>query len=82
MVRSINMISDEKNYEKPTLKLIGENGNIFNLLGLARRRFRELKQETGDETWQHQWEELYDEVTSSDSYEDALITISKYFKII
>ena len=67
--------------DKPTIKLIGEDGNIFNLLALVRRRFKELKQETGDYTYQQQWEELYDLVTNSNSYEGALDHIQDFFII-
>lgn len=67
--------------DKPTIKLIGEDGNIFNLLAVARKRFRELKQETGDQTYQLQWEELYDLVTNSNSYDEALVHFMKYFEI-
>ena len=67
--------------EKPKIKLIGEDGNIFNLLAVARKRFRELKQETGDNTYQQQWEELYDLVTESENYQEALLKFMDFFDI-
>jgi len=66
---------------KPKIKLIGENGNIYNLLMVARRRFRELARETDDKTYQQQWEELYDLVTSSESYDDALKHFMEFFDV-
>ena len=59
---------------KPTVKLIGENGNIFNLLAIATRA---LKQEgLIDQT-----PKMKKEVFASKSYEEALGVIEKYVEI-
>jgi len=61
--------------KKPICKLIGEDGNIFNLMGVARRTLLKagLKQEA---------KEMVDRVTSSDSYGEALRIIGEYVEII
>ena len=60
---------------KPVCKLIGENGNIFNLLAIARRSLLRagLKQEA---------KEMVDRATSSNSYGEALGIIGEYVEII
>ena len=60
---------------KPDCKLIGENGNIFNLMGLASRT---LKQNGLRE----QASEMCDRVTHSNSYYEALNIIGEYVSII
>lgn len=60
--------------EKPRCKLIGEDGNIFNLLGLASRTLKEAGLE--DEA-----DEMSKRVTSSESYLEALAVISEYVDI-
>lgn len=60
------------NHNKPECRLIGENGNIFNLLALARRALREAGR--GAEA-----EELQARVfNEADSYEAALNIIMEY----
>jgi len=61
--------------KKPICKLIGEDGNIFNLLAIARRSLLRvgLKQEA---------KEMVDRATSSNSYEEALGIIGEYVEII
>ncbi len=67
--------------EKPTLKIIGEDGNIFNLLAIARRRFRELNREDPDAGWMETWEEFVTGVESSESYDAALVVFMEYFDV-
>ena len=53
------------------VKLIGEDGNVFNLLGICKRElFRAGKGIL--------WEEFFKEATSGD-YNHALATMSKWF---
>lgn len=56
---------------KPKLKLLGHNGNVFSILGDASRL---LKQNGQPEAAK----EMFDRVTSSKSYEQALAIISEY----
>lgn len=61
---------------KPKCKLIGEDGNIFNLMGIASRTLKEngLKNKA---------EEMCDKITkTAKSYEEALMIISDYVEII
>ena len=60
---------------KPDCKLIGEDGNIFNLMARAARTLREndLSEEA---------KEMRDRITSSGSYDEALCIIGEYVNII
>ena len=55
------------------VKIIGADGNIFNLLGICRRALQTAKR-------MDLWEEFYAEATSGD-YNHVLATIAKYFEI-
>ena len=63
---------DEK--RKPKCKLIGENGNIFNLMGIASRTLKRngLKEES---------EEMIKRIEESHSYDEALMIIADYVEI-
>lgn len=62
--------------EKITVKLIGEDGNIFNLMGICARELRRAGQkDVADEL-------IKDITTNANSYEDALATIMKYVDVI
>ena len=60
--------------EKPKCALIGQDGNIFNLVGIASRT---LKQNGMRE----QAKEMSDKVFSSYSYDEALNIIGEYVEI-
>lgn len=60
--------------KKPLCALIGQDGNIFNLVGIASRT---LKQNGMHE----ESKEMYNRVFSSNSYEDALNIIGEYVEI-
>jgi hypothetical protein len=62
-------------YQKPKAKLIGANGNIYNLLGIAMQALRKGKFISAAN-------EMRDKVYSSKSYEEALAIISEYVDII
>lgn len=59
---------------KPKCKLIGEDGNIFNIMGIASRalRFAGLADKVS---------EMQNRVTSSDSYSKALSIICEYVEV-
>jgi hypothetical protein len=62
--------------EKPEVKLIGENGNIFNLMGIASRALKEASQ--NDKAT-----EMTKRITSTaKSYSEALAIISEYVEVI
>ena len=55
-------------------KLIGENGNIFNLLAIARSALIKSGEREGAK-------KMCEEVFACKSYEEALLTIQKYVEI-
>ena len=67
-------MSNENNPVKPDCPLIGENGNIFNLVGIAART---LKMNGLYE----QATEMSEKVFKSGSYEEALSIIGEYVNI-
>lgn len=60
--------------EKPVVKLIGEDGNIFNLLGICIRALKKNGQ-------RDLVPEMVEKVTSSNSYEDALAVLLDYVDV-
>lgn len=62
--------------EKITVKLIGEDGNIFNLMGICSRELKKAGQK--DEANQL----VRDIITDANSYEEALAIISEYVDIM
>lgn len=65
-------ILEEK--QKPDCELIGQDGNIFNLMGIASRTLR--RNGMADEA-----KEMCDRITHSDSYYSALNIIGEYVNI-
>ena len=57
--------------EKPMCPIIGANGNVYNILGIASRTLKD--NDMADEA-----QEMYSRVTSSGSYEEALAIIMEY----
>ena len=64
----------QKERMKPDCALIGQNGNIYNLLGIASRTLRQSGM-------QDEASEMYDRVTHSGSYYEALGIIGEYVNI-
>ena len=60
--------------KKPKCKLVGQNGNIFNLLAIASRCLKTNKMEG-------RAAEMQSKVFNAKSYEEALAIISKYVEI-
>ena len=60
---------------RPKCKLIGENGNIFNLLGIARRTLTRVG-------LREQADEMLDRATKAESYDKALQIIMEYVEVI
>lgn len=57
--------------QKPDCPLIGQNGNIFNLMGIASRTLKEHGME-------EQAKEMWDRMMQSGSYNEALVIIGDY----
>lgn len=73
-----DQITDEKETStavKPKCKLIGQDGNIFNLVGIASRTLRKVG--LADKA-----EEMRTRVFGSGSYSEALAIISEYVEVI
>ena len=64
----------EPKREKPKCALIGEDGNIFNLMGIASRTLKNNGQRA-------EAKEMCDRITSSGSYHEALGIIGEYVDI-
>lgn len=62
------------NVIKPTVSLIGKDGNIFNLLSIASKALQRVGQSDNAE-------EMAGKVFSSGSYEEALSIIREYCDI-
>ncbi len=61
--------------EKPKCKLVGENGNIFYLIGMASRTLKNAGQP-------EKAKDMCNKITSqAKSYEEALVLISEYVEI-
>jgi hypothetical protein len=62
--------------KKPEVKLIGEDGNIFNLMGIASRALKEAGQND-------QAVEMVDKIVSTaKSYHEALAILMEYVEVI
>jgi hypothetical protein len=59
---------------KPPCKLIGKNGNIFNLLGLASRTLKDAGLDA-------EVEQMRERVLGSSSYDEALTIIGQYVHV-
>lgn len=57
---------------KPTAKLIGANGNVFNLLAICRQALRR---------YPNAFNELWERVNNSSSYEEALQIMTEYVEV-
>lgn len=67
-------MSNENKCVKPDCPLIGENGNIYNLVGIASRTLK--RNGLSDEA-----SEMREKVFGSGSYEEALGIIGEYVNI-
>lgn len=67
-------INEAPTQEKPDCPLIGQDGNIFNLMGIASRTLRE-------NGMSEQATEMCDRIRSSGSYDKALCIIGEYVNI-
>lgn len=61
--------------KKPECKLIGEDGNIFNLMAKASKVLK-------DNGMEEEAKRMCDEIQSCKSYDEALCTLMDYVEII
>lgn len=59
---------------KPKCKLVGQDGNIFNLMGIASRTLKGVGLEK-------EAAEMVDRITKSKSYDEALRIIMEYVEV-
>lgn len=60
--------------KKPVATLIGQDGNIFNLIAIASKALQKADQK-------NQAKEMRDRIYACSSYEDALCIIGEYVEI-
>ncbi len=60
--------------EKPELKLVGQDGNVFNILGLATRVARQAG-------WSEEKIKKFQDKAMSGDYNNALTTCLEYFEV-
>lgn len=61
--------------EKPTAKIVGENGNIFNVLGIARKALIGNGQKK-------EADEMKNKAFNAGGYDEALQIITEYVKVV
>ena len=72
---SLGMETEPETKQKPDCELIGQNGNIFNLIGIASKTLKENGME-------EQAEEMVKRITQgANSYSEALCIIGEYVNI-
>ena len=59
---------------KPTARLIGEDGNVFNLIGIAARALKDVGQRA-------EAKEMTTRCFAAQSYDEALAIIGEYVEI-
>ena len=68
-------MNSEKN-EKPRVKLIGEDGNVFNLIGIVQRELRKAGQH-------EQAKEVWTRINSeAEDYDHALRIMQEYVEVV
>lgn len=60
---------------KPQAKVIGENGNVYNIMGICRRAL--IRAGKADQV-----SEMFNRVTSSNSYDEALSIMQEYVEFV
>jgi hypothetical protein len=68
------MNQNENSNIKPKCKLLGEDGNVFNLIGIAAKTLDKAGQRENADI-------LREQLFNCDTYEDALLLIGKYVEI-
>lgn len=71
---SFTTVTQQEQVQKPNAPLIGANGNIFNLMGVASRALQEAGM-------REQADEMCRKVTDSGTYEEALAIIGEYVNV-
>ena len=64
---------------KPECKLIGENGNVFNLIAIVRRTLREHKLDEELKQFDSDFKKIQE---SGGTYDDMLILLMQYVDVV
>ena len=65
--------------EKPACKLINEDSNIFNIIGIVKRTLRREGTPENQEAFNSKLEEL---MTGGGSYDDILVLVQEYVDVV
>jgi len=57
-----------------TVKLVGEDGNVFNLIGIVKRALRKAG-------YKEEAEQMQEDVTACGSYDEALMVFMDYVEV-
>lgn len=61
--------------DKPIAKMVGQNGNVFNLIGIAQRALNKVGKKV-------EADEMVERVFKSHSYDEALRIMGEYVLIV
>ena len=61
--------------KKPKAKVIGQDGNVFNLIGICQRALIKAKQDGKSK-------EMRERVFNSKSYDEALVIMAEYCELV
>ena len=65
--------------ERPVVKLIGEDGNVFHVIGLSRKALREWARTHPDQ--KHLEQEFVDKAFKTHSYDEVLQLVMEYMEV-
>lgn len=68
-------MTNTSNFKKPVAKLIGADGNIFNLMGIASNALKQAG-------YEEKSLEMCNRIMQSNSYDEALMLLDEYVDII
>lgn len=68
-------MDDKVKYPEITVELIGQNGNVFNLIGICTRAMQRAKVSKAEQ------EAFVNEVTQAGSYMEALAIMMRWFNV-
>ncbi len=67
-------MAGEKDPEKPTCRLVGEDGNVFNVIGRVRRALEDAREE-------EKAREFVDRAFRSRGYDEVLRLVMEYVEV-
>lgn len=61
--------------DRPKIKLVGQNGNVFNILGICRQASKKANWSELD------WKEFQDQALAAGTYDSVLQLVLKHFEV-